>query len=118
MQRLAPGHSEKHCERFGTLDNIADSITVQLNDTHPVISIPELIRILTAEGMSFEKAFAVTRKVFNYTNHTVMPEALEKWDCSLVEELLPEIYSIILQIHERLISEMYSKKMTPENIEK
>ena len=110
--------AKKHCERFGTLDNIADSITVQLNDTHPVISIPELIRILTAEGMSFEKAFAVTRKVFNYTNHTVMPEALEKWDCSLVEELLPEIYSIILQIHERLISEMYSKKMTPENIEK
>ena len=110
--------AKKHCERFGTLENIADSITVQLNDTHPVISIPELIRILTAEGMSFEKAFAVTRKVFNYTNHTVMPEALEKWDCSLVEELLPEIYSIILQIHERLISEMYSKKMTPENIEK
>ena len=110
--------TKKHLDRFGSLDNIADSITIQLNDTHPVISIPELIRILTGEGMSFEKAFALTKKVFNYTNHTVMPEALEKWDCSLVEELLPEIYSIILQIHEQLIAELYAKNLEKENIEK
>lgn len=110
--------TKKHYERFGTLENISDSITVQLNDTHPVISIPELIRILQAEGMSFEKAFALTRKVFNYTNHTVMPEALEKWECSLIEELLPEIYAIILQIHEQLIAEMYTKQMAPEQIGK
>ncbi|MCI7805218.1 MAG: glycogen/starch/alpha-glucan phosphorylase [Oscillospiraceae bacterium] len=110
--------TKKHMERFGTLENLADSITVQLNDTHPVISIPELIRILTAQGMSFEKAFAITKNVFNYTNHTVMPEALEKWECSLIEELLPEIYSIILQIHEQLISEMYSKGLEKEKFEK
>ncbi len=110
--------TKKHFDRFGTLDNISDSITIQLNDTHPVISIPELIRILTAEGMSFEKAFALTRKIFNYTNHTVMPEALEKWECSLVEEILPEVYSIILQIHEHLISEMYSKQLTSKKIDK
>ncbi len=110
--------TQKHMERFGTLENLADSITIQLNDTHPVISIPELIRILTAQGMSFEKAFAITKNVFNYTNHTVMPEALEKWECSLVEELLPEIYSIILQIHEQLISEMYSKGLEKAKFEK
>lgn len=110
--------TKKHMERFGTLENLADSITIQLNDTHPVISIPELIRILTAQGMSFEKAFAITKNVFNYTNHTVMPEALEKWECSLVEELLPEIYSIILQIHEQLISEMYSKGLEKAKFEK
>lgn len=110
--------TKKHMERFGSLENLADSITIQLNDTHPVISIPELIRILTAQGMSFEKAFAITKNVFNYTNHTVMPEALEKWECSLVEELLPEIYSIILQIHEQLISEMYSKGLEKEKFEK
>ncbi|MGN0621982.1 MAG: glycogen/starch/alpha-glucan phosphorylase [Porcipelethomonas sp.] len=109
---------KKHLERFGTLENIADSITVQLNDTHPVISIPELIRLLVKDGMSFDKAFAVSRKVFNYTNHTVMPEALEKWECSLVEELLPEIYVIILQINEKLISDMYAESVKGETIEK
>jgi len=109
---------KKHIERFGSLENIADSITIQLNDTHPVISIPELIRLLMKDGMSFDKAFAVSRKVFNYTNHTVMPEALEKWDCSLVEELLPEIYGIILQIHEKLISDMYAASVKAETSEK
>ncbi len=109
--------TKKHLERFGTLENISDSITIQLNDTHPVISIPELIRILMSEGMTFDMAFALTKKVFNYTNHTVMPEALEKWDCTLVEELLPEIYAIILQINEKLISEMYMRNMEKEKIE-
>ncbi|MGN0614454.1 MAG: glycogen/starch/alpha-glucan phosphorylase, partial [Porcipelethomonas sp.] len=108
----------KHIERFGSVDNISDSITIQLNDTHPVISIPEFIRLMKQNGLSFDKAFALAKKVFNYTNHTVMPEALEKWECSLVEELLPEVYSIILQINERLIAEMYAKGKTPEEIGK
>lgn len=68
--------------------------------------------------MDFERAFAITKKVFNYTNHTVMPEALEKWECGLVEELLPEVYSIILQINEKLIAEMFAKEKTSEEIEK
>lgn len=110
--------TKKHFDRFGSLDNISDSITIQLNDTHPVISIPEFIRILVNSGIDFEKAFAIAKKVFNYTNHTVMPEALEKWECGLVEELLPEVYSIILQINEKLISEMFAKKKTSEEIEK
>lgn len=110
--------TKKHFDRFGSLENISDSITVQLNDTHPVISIPELIRILVKNGMNFEKAFAISRKVFNYTNHTVMPEALEKWECGLVEELLPEVYSIILQINEKLIAEMFAKGKNPDEIEK
>jgi phosphorylase, glycogen/starch/alpha-glucan family len=110
--------TKKHFDRFGSLDNISDSITIQLNDTHPVISIPEFIRILVNSGMDFEKAFAITKKVFNYTNHTVMPEALEKWECGLVEELLPEVYSIILQINEKLIAEMFAKEKTSEEIEK
>ncbi len=109
---------KKHLERFGTLENIADSITIQLNDTHPVISIPEFIRIMMNNGMNFEKAFSIAVKVFNYTNHTVMPEALEKWDCGLVEELLPEVYAIILQINEKLIAQMYEKGKTPEEIAK
>lgn len=109
---------KKHIDRCGTVENISDSITIQLNDTHPVISIPEFIRIVKNNGVSFDKAFALAKKVFNYTNHTVMPEALEKWDCRLVEELLPEIYSIILQINEKLIAEMYTLDKTPEEIDK
>lgn len=109
---------KKHIDRFGSVENISDSITVQLNDTHPVISIPEFIRIMQLNGLNFDIAFALAKKIFNYTNHTVMPEALEKWECSLIEELLPEIYTIILQINEKLIAEMYSKGKKPEEIEK
>ncbi|SEK83963.1 starch phosphorylase [Ruminococcus sp. YRD2003] len=99
----------KHKARFGTLDNLADYISVQLNDTHPVISIPELIRqLVDNEGWTFEKALSTAKKVFNYTNHTVMQEALEKWWTGLVEEVLPRIYEIIIQINEELIAEMYA----------
>ena len=100
----------KHMKRFGTLDSLADYVTVQLNDTHPVISIPELMRLLVDKyGYEFEKAFEITRKVFNYTNHTVMQEALEKWNSGLMEELLPRVYAFVLMINERFIKDMYSK---------
>ncbi|MBR1430198.1 glycogen/starch/alpha-glucan phosphorylase [Ruminococcus sp.] len=99
----------KYKARFGTLENLADYISVQLNDTHPVISIPELIRqLVDNEGFTFEKALEMAKKIFNYTNHTVMQEALEKWRTDLVEELLPRIYSIIIQINEALIADMYA----------
>ncbi len=99
----------KHKARFGTLENLADYITVQLNDTHPVISIPELIRqLVDNEGYTFEKALGIAKKVFNYTNHTVMQEALEKWWIGLVQETLPRIYEIIIQINEELIAELYA----------
>ena len=99
----------KHFKRFGTLDNLADYVTIQLNDTHPVISIPELMRLLVDKyGYDFEAAFAITRKVFNYTNHTVMQEALEKWDSALVEKLLPRVYAFVLMINERFIKDMYA----------
>ncbi len=107
----------KHKARFGTLDNLADCISVQLNDTHPVISIPELIRqLVDNEGYSFEKALEMAKKIFNYTNHTVMQEALEKWRTDLVEELLPRIYAIIIQINEALIADMYSRGTEKEKI--
>ncbi len=99
----------KHFKRFGNLDNLADFVTVQLNDTHPVISIPELMRLLVDKyGCGFEQAFDITRKVFNYTNHTVMAEALEKWDSRLVEKLLPRVYAFVLMINERFIKDMYA----------
>lgn len=110
---------KKHKARFGTLDNLADYISIQLNDTHPVISIPELIRqLVDNEGYTFEKALEIAKKVFNYTNHTVMQEALEKWWIGLVEEVLPRIYEIIIQINEELIAEMYAKGMERAKIDR
>ncbi len=100
---------KKHIERYGSLENLADMVTIQLNDTHPVISIPELIRqLVDNHGMDFDKAFDITQKVFNYTNHTIMQEALEKWSCNLVERILPRVYNFILMINERFIKDMYS----------
>lgn len=108
---------KKHKARYGTLDNLADYISIQLNDTHPVISIPELIRqLVDIEGYSFDKALAIAKKVFNYTNHTVMQEALEKWWIGLVEEVLPRIYEIIIQINEELIAEMYADGVEKDKI--
>lgn len=110
---------KKHKARFGTLDNLADYISIQLNDTHPVISVPELIRqLVDNEGYTFEKSLEIAKKVFNYTNHTVMQEALEKWWIGLVEEVLPRIYEIIIQINEELIAEMYAKGMERAKIDR
>ena len=107
----------KHKARYGTLENLADYISVQLNDTHPVISIPELIRqLVDNEGYTFDKALETAKKVFNYTNHTVMQEALEKWWIGLVEEVLPRIYEIIIQINEALIAELYNKDVDKKTI--
>ncbi|WP_303822928.1 glycogen/starch/alpha-glucan phosphorylase [Ruminococcus flavefaciens] len=109
----------KHKARFGTLDNLADYISVQLNDTHPVISIPELIRqLVDNEGFSFDKALEMAKRIFNYTNHTVMQEALEKWRTDLVEELLPRIYAIIIQINEALIADMYASGVEREKTDR
>lgn len=110
---------KKHKARFGTVENLADYISVQLNDTHPVISVPELIRqLVDNEGYTFEKSLEIAKKVFNYTNHTIMQEALEKWSCRLVEELLPRVYEIIIQINEALIAELYAKKVQKSTINK
>ena len=75
---------------------------IQLNDTHPAMSIPELIRLLMLEGMDFEAAFEVASHVFAYTNHTVMVEALEKWDMELLRSGVPEICEVIEKIDARL----------------
>ena len=81
---------------------LKDYIAVQLNDTHPAMSIPELIRLLMLEGLSFDEAFDIARGVFSYTNHTVMSEALERWDMELLRSVVPEICDILLRIEEKL----------------
>ena len=85
-----------------SLQRFAEVYAVQLNDTHPAMSIPELIRLLMAEGLSFDEAFDIAQKTFSYTNHTVMGEALEKWPLDLLRSVVPEIVDIICRIDEKL----------------
>ena len=87
------------------LSRFAEFYAVQLNDTHPAMSIPELIRLLMVEGMDFEHAFDIARNTFSYTNHTVMSEALEKWPLDLMHSVVPEIVDIINRIDEKLKTE-------------
>ena len=84
------------------LSRFADFYAVQLNDTHPSMSIPELIRLLMLEGMDFEQSFSIAQRTFSYTNHTVMSEALEKWPLDLLRSVVPEIVDIICRIDEKL----------------
>ena len=83
------------------MSQLGKFVAVQLNDTHPAMSIPELIRLLMADGFDFEQAFQVAKATFSYTNHTVMGEALEKWDLNLLGSVVPEIVNIIRMIDER-----------------
>jgi len=87
------------------LSHFAQYYAVQLNDTHPAMSIPELIRLLMKEGMDFEQSFRIAQKTFSYTNHTVMGEALEKWPLDLLYSVVPEIVEIICRIDAKLKSE-------------
>ena len=85
--------------------HLHEAAAIQLNDTHPALSIPELIRLLMAEGLDFESATQVAGKTFAYTNHTVMGEALEKWDLDLLAGVVPEIVEILKKLDERCRSE-------------
>lgn len=77
----------------------AEENSIQLNDTHPVFAIPELIRVLKEKGVSYLSALKIAKQVFNYTNHTILPEALEHWDVRLLKKILPEISEILLSIN-------------------
>ena len=98
-----------HLERFGTLDNLPDKASIHINDTHPALCIPELMRILMDEhGYSWEKAWDIVVRTVAYTNHTVMSEALEKWSEDLIERRLPRIYAIIKEINARFCADMWN----------
>ncbi|MBR2284713.1 MAG: glycogen/starch/alpha-glucan phosphorylase [Ruminococcus sp.] len=91
-----------HMAVYGTLENLADKVSIHINDTHPTLAIPELMRILLDDcGYKWDKAWDIVTRTFAYTNHTVMAEALEKWDVSLIKQVIPRIFSIIIEINNR-----------------
>ncbi len=101
---LVEKHVEKHGENFALFPKYN---AVQLNDTHPVLAIAELIRVLTAEyKVGFAEALEIAKQTFSYTNHTVVPEALECWNAAIVEKILPEIHALLIRIGESQKEEM------------
>ena len=101
----------KYKKKYGVInEKFADLHAVQLNDTHPTLAIPELMRILLdEEGIKFNEALSICKKVFAYTNHTILAEALEKWNIEYIYELFPRILEIIKLIDEDFIAELRKK---------
>ena len=87
-------------------EKLGTAVVIQLNDTHPVLAIPELVRLLLKQGMTLEAALGVAKEVFCYTNHTVMPEAMESWDLALLASELPEIARLLCQLDDLFCAEM------------
>ena len=109
----------RHLRRFGTIDNFADEVAIHINDTHPTMAIPEMMRILLDEcGYGWDAAWNIVTKTFAYTNHTVMKEALECWSEELVSRLLPRIYQIIKEIDNRYRGFVWSVTGDADKVER
>ncbi len=98
-----------HLKHYGTLDNLSDKVAIHINDTHPALCVPELMRILVDDNdYGWDEAWEIVCKTLSYTNHTVMSEALERWSESLFREQLPRVYQIVCEINRRLMDKLYS----------
>ncbi len=106
LQDMLRAYKQRHGDDYGFF---VQEHAVQLNDTHPVMAIPELIRLLMEDDFTFDAAFQMARETFAYTNHTVMQEALEKWDADLMASVCPEIVAIVHMINDKFKAEMYEK---------
>ena len=100
----------RHMSVYGTLDNLHEKVAIHVNDTHPTLAIPELMRILLDDcGYSWSKSWHIVTNTFAYTNHTVMAEALEKWDVNLMKNVVPRIFSIICEINRRYCADLMER---------
>lgn len=110
LQSIVRRYKRTHGGTPADLAGIHRKIAVHINDTHPALAVPELMRILMdEEGLGWDEAWAATRQTISYTNHTILPEALEKWPVELVETLLPRMYMIIHEINERFCADLWQK---------
>lgn len=99
--------TKRHFAKYKTLDNLADKASIHINDTHPSLCVPELMRILMDDyGYGWDDAWEITTKTLSYTNHTVMSEALERWNEHMFAEQLPRIHQIVAEINRRLLAEL------------
>lgn len=106
-----------HLSKYDNFDNFADLHAIQLNDTHPAVAIPEMMRILTRiHNMEWSKAWDIVINTFAYTNHTILKEALEQWSVYVYRSLLPEVYEVIEGINHYLINDLLSKGFLREEI--
>ena len=110
----------KYKAKYGNdFSKFSSEYAIQLNDTHPTVSIPELCRILVEEeGLTFNKAFKICKETFAYTNHTIMPEALEKWSVKLFKQVIPNVYKYVVKINNALIKEVKSLGVEDKDINK
>ena len=107
----------KHLDEYNTLDNFHELHAIQLNDTHPTVAIPEMMRILTdVYKMDWDKSWDIVVKTFAYTNHTILQEALEQWPVRLYKSVLPEIYKIVERVNENLIKELKIRGIPNDDI--
>ena len=96
----------RHIQYFGAIQTLPDKAAIQLNDTHPAVAVAELMRVLLDDhGLDFDEAWDITRRTFSYTNHTLLPEALESWPVPLFERLLPRHMQIVYAVNSRLLAE-------------
>ena len=103
----------RHVREFGDVRSLADKAAIQLNDTHPAIAVAELVRLLADDhGLAFDDALAITRAATAYTNHTLLPEALESWPVELFGRLLPRHLQIVYAINERISADAHARELT------
>ncbi len=106
IQDILARHKDEHGGERAALANLSDKVAIHLNDTHPAIGVAELMRLLVDHnGFGWHAAWATTKKVFSYTNHTLMPEALETWPVALMQKVLPRHLEIIFRINSEFLAE-------------
>lgn len=107
LKRILRRYKKQH---NGSVEGFQDEVIIHINDTHPALAVPELMRLLMdEEGLGWDEAWEIVTNTITFTNHTVLPEALEKWPIDMMEKLLPRVYQIIHEINRRFVAEMDAK---------